>query len=108
MGLSTIFITVQARKTTENEYIEHPVNVANILAYPPNEDDEFADAKTRIDLNAHFKPQGYYDTGGGGNDGEVFGCLFVKESPAEITKLIEDAQNSFMKRAKKNGIVLIM
>jgi hypothetical protein len=105
MGLSRIFITVQAKNEEEkNDFVEWPVNVGNILGYPPNENSRFEDAKARIDLNAVFNPDGVHYT----SNGAVCSSLFTKESPAEIAQLIENAQDSYLQRAKKNGIVLVM
>ena len=78
MGLSTIFITVHARDTKDmGDYIEYPVNVSNILAYPPNNNDQHEKAKTRIDLNAAFLPEGQQSTG---SQCTVYSSLFTKES----------------------------
>lgn len=108
MGLSTIFINVTAKNVAkDNEFSPYPVNINNILGYPPC--DEFDDGtKTRIDLNAHFTKIGSHYSGGAYSDSRVMTALFVKETSEEIADLIETAQAEHINKLKRRGLALIL
>lgn len=103
MSLSTLFITVTARQG--DDFIDYPINVANIMAYPATNAKE---ANARIDLNAHFSARGYNYTGGAYSDSTVSTALFVKETPEEITQKIQNAQKAQLELFRKSGVALII
>ncbi|MEC9236314.1 MAG: hypothetical protein VX740_07430 [Pseudomonadota bacterium] len=103
MSLSTIFITVSAK--VNNDFIDYPVNVANIMAYPPTNE---KDVNTRIDLNAYYRPDGYVHLAEAYSASQVRTALFVKETPEEITQKIADAKAEQLKIFKKSGVAIIV
>lgn len=105
MSLSTIFINVSAK--IDNGFVTYPLNISNILAYPPLAE-RTDDVNTRIDLNAPFSERGYNYSGGTYGESTVYTALFVKETPEEIATLIETAQTEHIAKIKKNGLAMIL
>ncbi len=103
MSLSTVFITVTARQG--DDFIDYPVNVANIMAYPAT---DAKNANARIDLSAYYQPMGYVHLAEAFTASEVQTALFVKETPEEITQKIQDAQKAQLELFRKSGVALIV